>query len=182
MPGQAPPETVAAVLSDFDAKAGKARSSLAAASDPEMLAPWTLKKADFVIFTMPRISALRSFVMNHLDPPSRPVERVPAAEGRAAAGHLRADRRRTVGGHPRREWRPDPRNRGVAAGLVPFPFVILSTLNSAGYRYGASDLAFYVPAVAGTDRSGALSARRAAHRSAGAADRYRRESLPGSRG
>lgn len=27
------------------------------------------------------------------------------------------------------------------------PFVLLSTLNSAGYRYGASDLAFYVPAA-----------------------------------
>jgi hypothetical protein len=28
-----------------------------------------------------------------------------------------------------------------------FPFVLLCTLNSAGYRYGASDLAFYVPAA-----------------------------------
>jgi hypothetical protein len=27
------------------------------------------------------------------------------------------------------------------------PFIILSTLNSGGYRYGASDLAFYVPAA-----------------------------------
>jgi hypothetical protein len=27
------------------------------------------------------------------------------------------------------------------------PFVVLSTLNSGGYRYGASDLAFYVPAA-----------------------------------
>jgi uncharacterized damage-inducible protein DinB len=60
------PENVAAVLSDFDAKAGKARSSLAVASDPEMAVPWSLKKADFVIFTMPRASALRSFVMNHI--------------------------------------------------------------------------------------------------------------------
>jgi hypothetical protein len=37
-------------------------------------------------------------------------------------------------------------------GLVPFafcllPFAVLCTLNSAGYRYGASDQAFYVPAV-----------------------------------
>jgi hypothetical protein len=28
-----------------------------------------------------------------------------------------------------------------------FPFLLLCTLNSAGYRYGASDLAFYIPAV-----------------------------------
>ena len=31
--------------------------------------------------------------------------------------------------------------------LSLFPFVLLCTLNSAGYRYGASDLAFYVPAT-----------------------------------
>jgi hypothetical protein len=36
--------------------------------------------------------------------------------------------------------------------LLPFtfcllPFLVLSTLNSAGYRYGASDLAFYIPAA-----------------------------------
>jgi hypothetical protein len=29
-----------------------------------------------------------------------------------------------------------------------FPFFLLATLNSAGYRYGASDQAFYIPAVA----------------------------------
>ncbi len=28
-----------------------------------------------------------------------------------------------------------------------FPFILLCTLNSAGYRYGASDLAFYIPAA-----------------------------------
>jgi uncharacterized damage-inducible protein DinB len=60
------PERVADVLSDFDAKTAKARSSLAAVSDAEMAAPWSLKKADFVIFTMPKTAALRSFVMNHL--------------------------------------------------------------------------------------------------------------------
>ena len=27
------------------------------------------------------------------------------------------------------------------------PFLLLCTLNSAGYRYGASDLAFYIPAA-----------------------------------
>ncbi len=33
----------------------------------------------------------------------------------------------------------------LAWGLVPF--IVLSTLNSGGYRYGASDLAFYIPAA-----------------------------------
>jgi hypothetical protein len=37
------------------------------------------------------------------------------------------------------------RATGLAGGLVLF--IILATLNSAGYRYGASDQAFYVPAV-----------------------------------
>jgi hypothetical protein len=40
----------------------------------------------------------------------------------------------------------------VKAALLPFalslfPFILLATLNSAGYRYGASDQAFYGPAV-----------------------------------
>jgi hypothetical protein len=41
---------------------------------------------------------------------------------------------------------------GPRSVLLPFtfcllPFLILCTLNSAGYRYGASDLAFYIPAA-----------------------------------
>src|SRR5262245_29152600 len=37
-------------------------------------------------------------------------------------------------------------------GLLPFalflaPFLVLATINSAGYRYGASDQAFYAPAI-----------------------------------
>ena len=31
--------------------------------------------------------------------------------------------------------------------LALVPFILLATANSAGYRYGASDLAFYGPAV-----------------------------------
>jgi len=41
---------------------------------------------------------------------------------------------------------------GQRSFLLPFtfallPFLVLCTLNSAGYRYGASDLAFYIPAA-----------------------------------
>lgn len=48
--------------------------------------------------------------------------------------------------------RDGPTAQGKAAALWPFalsvfPFILLSTLNSGGYRYGASDLAFYVPAA-----------------------------------
>jgi hypothetical protein len=39
-------------------------------------------------------------------------------------------------------------SRGWALGFVALlPFILLATANSAGYRYGASDLAFYGPAV-----------------------------------
>ena len=40
------------------------------------------------------------------------------------------------------------RGSGLRLWLLPLvPFVLLATANSAGYRYGASDLAFYGPAV-----------------------------------
>jgi hypothetical protein len=37
--------------------------------------------------------------------------------------------------------------RSLLPALAVLPFVVLATLNSAGYRYGASDQAFYVPAI-----------------------------------
>jgi hypothetical protein len=46
--------------------------------------------------------------------------------------------------------RDDPGAQGKAVrsfALSLGPFIFLSTLNAAGYRYGASDLAFYVPSV-----------------------------------
>ena len=60
------PESRAAVVKEFDEKVKAARALLVAQSDPELLTPWTLKKGGQEIFTMPRISAIRSFVMNHL--------------------------------------------------------------------------------------------------------------------
>lgn len=59
------PGSRAALLEEFDRKSAAARAALSQQSDPELLLPWTLKQAGHVIFTMPRISALRSFVMNH---------------------------------------------------------------------------------------------------------------------
>lgn len=37
--------------------------------------------------------------------------------------------------------------RGLLFAVLLVPFAVLATFNSAGYRYGASDQAFYVPAV-----------------------------------
>jgi uncharacterized damage-inducible protein DinB len=61
-----PPDTIAQLLTTFDERVTAARQALAAAGDSEMLAPWTLKHGDHEIFTMPRVAALRSFVMNHV--------------------------------------------------------------------------------------------------------------------
>lgn len=38
-------------------------------------------------------------------------------------------------------------NRGFLFAVCVLPFIVLATLNSAGYRYGASDQAFYLPAI-----------------------------------
>ena len=60
------PPSREALLKEFDAKVAKARASLARATDAEMTAPWSLKHGAHEIFTMPRLSAVRSFVLNHL--------------------------------------------------------------------------------------------------------------------
>ena len=61
---KAPPSRDA-LLQTFDRQVASARERLTRATDPEFLAPWTLKSGDQEFFTMPRISAIRSFVMNH---------------------------------------------------------------------------------------------------------------------
>ncbi len=60
------PDSTAAMLVEFDRKAAAARSAIAESGDGQLLAPWTLKNGDQEFFTMPRIAAIRSFVMNHL--------------------------------------------------------------------------------------------------------------------
>ena len=58
--------SVPAMVAEFDTKVRDARTALAACGDGEMMALWTLKAGGQEIFTMPRIAALRSFVMSHL--------------------------------------------------------------------------------------------------------------------
>ncbi len=59
------PSSSTTLLTDFDRRVADARASLAQSTDAEMLAPWTLRKGRQEIFTVPRISAIRTFVMNH---------------------------------------------------------------------------------------------------------------------
>ncbi|HEX5070758.1 MAG TPA: DinB family protein [Vicinamibacterales bacterium] len=71
----APPETesappaaltsAAAVLDRFDARVREIRSALTEALDGQLMSPWTLKRGSQVILSMPRIAALRAFVVHH---------------------------------------------------------------------------------------------------------------------
>jgi uncharacterized damage-inducible protein DinB len=61
-----PPDSRASLLKQFDERVAVARERLAASTDPELLAPWTLKNGEQEYFTMPKISAIRTFVMNHI--------------------------------------------------------------------------------------------------------------------
>ena len=60
------PASRAAVIEEFDGKVAAARNQLKSTTDAEFMTPWTLKKGGQEVFTLPRISAIRSFVMNHL--------------------------------------------------------------------------------------------------------------------
>ena len=60
------PASRAALIEEFDAKVSAARNQLTSTTDAEFMTPWTLKKGGQEVFTLPRISAIRSFVMNHL--------------------------------------------------------------------------------------------------------------------
>ena len=62
----APPPSRQALLDGFDEKVKAARAALAATSDAEMMARWALKQGGQELFSMPRVAAVRSFVMNHL--------------------------------------------------------------------------------------------------------------------
>jgi len=64
--GYVPPATRAAVLHMFDGNVSAARAALSARSDAELMAPWTLKAQGKELFTMPKATVLRSFVMNHM--------------------------------------------------------------------------------------------------------------------
>ena len=55
------------ILNLFDRNVATARQAIAAVKDDEQMAqPWSLLKAGTLLFTMPRASVIRSFVLNHL--------------------------------------------------------------------------------------------------------------------
>lgn len=50
----------------FEKSAAEARATLIAAKDEDFAKSWTCRNGEAVMFTMPKIAVLRSFVMNHL--------------------------------------------------------------------------------------------------------------------
>lgn len=59
-------QSAAATVAGFDDALAAGRSAIAAASDAELMVPWTLRAGDHVIVTLPRAGALRILVLNHL--------------------------------------------------------------------------------------------------------------------
>src|ERR1700720_384746 len=54
------------LLEVFDKKVAGARAAIAGASDETLMKNWTLLSGGQTIFAMPRVTGLRSFVMNHI--------------------------------------------------------------------------------------------------------------------
>jgi len=54
------------LLARFDKNVSETRSALTSKSDAEMMAPWSLKQNGQKLFTMPKATVWRGFVLNHL--------------------------------------------------------------------------------------------------------------------
>jgi uncharacterized damage-inducible protein DinB len=61
---QAPRTSRTEILALFDASNRSARA-LMDRTDAEYAAPWSLKRGDQLMFTLPRVAAFRNFVLNH---------------------------------------------------------------------------------------------------------------------
>jgi uncharacterized damage-inducible protein DinB len=59
-------DTKAEILAAFDAALAEARPALEKASAEDLTGSWTMKMGEDVVFSMPRVAVLRSFVMNHM--------------------------------------------------------------------------------------------------------------------
>lgn len=61
-----PPKSSQELLATFDKNVKEARAALAAASDAELMKPWSLLNNGTVMMTLPKAAVVRSFIMNHL--------------------------------------------------------------------------------------------------------------------
>jgi len=61
-----PPRNNQELLAEFDKNVKEGRAVLAAASDAELMKPWSLLNNGKVTMTLPKLAVVRGFVMNHL--------------------------------------------------------------------------------------------------------------------
>ena len=54
------------LLAEFDKNVKDGRAALAAASDAELMKPWSLLNNGKTLMTLPKVAVVRGFVMNHL--------------------------------------------------------------------------------------------------------------------
>lgn len=65
-PAAEPPATPEGLLASFDTHVADARRALEARSDAEFEAPWVLKRGGHVLWSMPRIAAIRHLLIHHM--------------------------------------------------------------------------------------------------------------------
>jgi uncharacterized damage-inducible protein DinB len=53
------------MVETFDKSAASARKAISAATDEQLMKPWSLVSGGKNVFTLPRIAVLRSFILNH---------------------------------------------------------------------------------------------------------------------
>ncbi len=61
-----PASSRAELLALFDANVAATRTALAGKTDPELMATWTLVRGRETMFTMPKVTVVRSILLNHL--------------------------------------------------------------------------------------------------------------------
>ena len=54
------------MLETFDRHSAEVRRTLVDRTDAELAAPWMLKSEGHLVMSLPRVSALRRFLLNHL--------------------------------------------------------------------------------------------------------------------
>jgi uncharacterized damage-inducible protein DinB len=60
------PKTRDAILAKFDENVAAVRAALEAADDDALLRPWTLRKGEHVVMTIPRVAAIRTVGVSHM--------------------------------------------------------------------------------------------------------------------
>ena len=64
--GRTPPPERADVLALLERNCARARVAIAGASDAELSAPWRLERGGEVVRTLPRVRALRTYLIDHV--------------------------------------------------------------------------------------------------------------------